>query len=34
MNNFDDYTNENNTKHNEKWSYIPHHPYQILIRKN
>ena len=31
MNNFNDYTNENNTKHNEKWPYIPHHPYQILI---
>ena len=24
-------TNENNTKHNEKWPYIPDHPYRILI---
>ena len=24
-------TNENNKKHNEKWSYIPDHPYRILI---
>ena len=31
MVNFDDYTNENNTKHNEKWRYIPDHPYRILI---
>ena len=29
--NFDDYTNENNTEHNEKWPYIPNHPYRILI---
>ena len=31
MNNFDDYTNENKTKHNSKWPYIPDHPYRILI---
>ena len=24
-------TNENNKDHNEKWSYIPDHPYRILI---
>ena len=24
-------TNENNKKHNKKWSYIPDHPYRILI---
>ena len=26
-----DITNENNKDHNEKWSYIPDHPYKILI---
>ena len=31
MINFDDYTNENKTEHNLKWSYIPDHPYRILI---
>ena len=31
MINFDDYTNENKTKHNPKWLYIPDHPYRILI---
>ena len=32
MINFDEYTNENNlTEHNLKWSYIPDHPYRILI---
>ena len=31
MINFDDYSNENNTEHNKKWSYIPDHPYRILI---
>ena len=31
MINLDSITNENNKKHNEKWSYIPHHPYKILI---
>ena len=30
MINFDDYSNENNTEHNKKWSYIPDHPYRIL----
>ena len=31
MINFDNYTNENKTKHNKKWPYIPDHPYRILI---
>ena len=31
MINFDDYVNENKTKHNENWPYIPDHPYRILI---
>ena len=31
MNNFDDYANENKTEHNLKWSYIPDHPYKIII---
>ena len=31
MINFDNYTNENKIKHNSKWSYIPDHPYRILI---
>ena len=30
MINCDDYTNENNTKHNTKWPYIPDHSYRIL----
>ena len=30
MTNFDEYTNENKTEHNPKWSYIPDHPYRIL----
>ena len=42
MINLDSITNENNKKHNEKWPYIPDHPYRILnfnnwwfwIRKN
>ena len=29
--NFDDYANENKTQHNSNWSYIPDHPYRILI---
>ena len=29
MINFDDYTNENKTKH--KWPYVPDLPYKILI---
>ena len=24
-------TNKNNKKHNEKWPYIPDHPYRIII---
>ena len=31
MINFDDYTNENKTKHGLNWPYIPDHPYRILI---
>ena len=31
MINFDDYTNENNTKHNLKWPCIPDHPCLIPI---
>ena len=31
MINFDDYTNENETKHYSKWSCIPGHPYIILM---
>ena len=31
MINFDNYTNENKTEHNLKWSYIPDHSYIILI---
>ena len=31
MINLDDYTNENITKHNPNWPYIPDHPYRILI---
>ena len=31
MINLDIITNENNEKHNEKWPYIPDHPYRILI---
>ena len=31
MINFDDYVNENKTQHNLKWSYVPDHPYRILI---
>ena len=31
MINFDDYANENKTEHNQKWPYIPDHPYKILI---
>ena len=28
---FDNYSNENKTKHNQNWPYIPDHPYKILI---
>ena len=31
MINLDSITNENNKKHNEKWPYIPDHPYRISI---
>ena len=31
MINFDDYENENKTKHYLKWPYIPDHPYRKLI---
>ena len=31
MINFDDFFNENKTKHNKNWPYIPGHPYRILI---
>ena len=31
MINLGNITNENNKKHNEKWPYIPDHPYRILI---
>ena len=29
MMNFDDYVNENKTKHNKKCPYIPDYPYRI-----
>ena len=31
MINFDDFTNENITKHDPKWTYLPDHPFRILI---
>ena len=31
MINFDNYANENKTKHNTDRPYIPDHPYRILI---
>ena len=31
MINFDNYTNENKTKHNSKWPYIQDHPHRIFI---
>ena len=31
MINLDSITNENNKNHNEKWPYIPDHPYRIFI---
>ena len=30
MINLDSITSKNNKKHNEKWQYIPDHPYKIL----
>ena len=32
MINFNDIVNENKTKHNKNWPYIPDHPYTILIK--
>ena len=31
MINFDNYVNENKTKHNNNCPYVPEHPYKILI---
>ena len=31
MINFDDYTDEDKAEYNLKWTYIPYHPYRILI---
>ena len=31
MINFDNYVNENKTKHNKNWPYTSDHPYRILI---
>ena len=31
MINLDSITNENNKEHNEKWPYIPDHPYRTFI---
>ena len=31
MINFDDYVNDDKTKHIKNWPYIPDHPYRILI---
>ena len=31
MINLDSITNKNNKKHNEKWPYLPDHPYRIII---
>ena len=31
MINLDNIVNNNNEEYNEKWSYIPDHPYRILI---
>ena len=31
MINFDNYVSENRTEHNRIWSYVPGHPYRILI---
>ena len=30
MINLDSIANENNKEHNEKWPYIPDHPYRII----
>ena len=31
MINLDSIVNNNNEEHNKKWSYIPDHPYKILV---
>ena len=31
MINFDNYINENTTRHNKNWPYIPDYQYRILI---
>ena len=31
MSNLDSITSKNKTEHNKNWSYIPYHPYKILI---
>ena len=31
MINLDSIANENNKEHNEKWPFIPDHPYRILV---
>ena len=31
MINFHSITNKNKKKHNEKWPFIPDHPYRIII---
>ena len=31
MINFDNYVNENKTKHNKNCPFIPYHPYRILM---
>ena len=31
MINLDNIVNNNNNNHNQKWPYIPDHPYRILI---
>ena len=31
MINLDSITNENNKKYNEKWPYIPDHPYIVIV---
>ena len=32
MINLDSIVNENNKEHNEKWPYIPDHPYRIELK--
>ena len=31
MINLDSITNENNKEHNEKWPFVPDHPYRIIV---